>query len=488
LIVARQVRSLMKSLGEGKPLSVSSTKAGMTEKTGRKYRALGGVAPRAPRAYRTRKDPFEGVWPAVESLLKESPGLEAQTIFETLRHREDLDFREGQLRTLQRRLRKWRASKGPEKEVMFPQEHRPGEAGQSDFTVMAEVGVTIGGEPFEHLLYHFVLPYSNWETARICFSESFESLVEGFQGAVWEMGRVPGKHRTDNLSAATHELKEGGRTFNERYKGVLDHYGVEADRNTPGQGHENGDVEQSHHRLKRAMKQAFLLRGGGDFESRTEYEVFLRKLIDGRNRGRREKYAEELAKMKSLPLTRLSDYREETVGVSVFSTIRVGKNGYSVPSRLIGEIVKVRLHSERIEIFYAGERVCEMERLRGSGHARIDYRHLIASLVRKPGAFARYRYREALFPTVTFRRAWDALEERLGEKADLAYVRILELAATTTETGVEAVLATLLEQGELNDWEDVKDRIRPETPPVPDCEVSPVNLCVYDQCLEGSPS
>jgi hypothetical protein len=159
-----------------------------------------------------------------------------------------------------------------------------------------------------------------------------------------------------------------------------------------------------------------------------------------------------------------------------------------VPSRLIGETVDVRVHSERVEILYAGERVCEMERLRGSGHARVDYRHVIASLVRKPGAFARYRYREARFPTVTFRRAWDTLEGRLGEKADLAYVRILELAATTTESGVEQVLATLLEQGELNDWEDVKDRIRPETPPVPDCAVSPVDLCAYDQCLEGSPS
>ena len=298
MIVARQVRSLMKYLGEGMPLSVSSAKAGMTEKTGRKYRALGGIAQRPPRSYRTRKDPFEAVWPEVEKLLKESPGLEAQTIFEVLRQRKDLVFSEGQLRTLQRRIRRWRASKGPEKDVMFPQDHRPGEAGQSDFTVMAEVGVTIGGEPFEHLLYHFVLPYSNWETARICFSETFESLVEGFQGAVWEMGRVPKKHRTDNLSAATHALQEGGRTFNERYKGVLGHYGVEADRNTPGQGHENGDVEQSHHRLKRAMEQALLLRGGRDFESRAEYEVFLRKLIEGRNRGRAEKYAEEMAKMK----------------------------------------------------------------------------------------------------------------------------------------------------------------------------------------------
>ncbi|HEX7512400.1 MAG TPA: IS21 family transposase [Candidatus Methylomirabilis sp.] len=488
MIRAEQVRDLMKDLGKGRPLYVAATRSGMTEKTARKFRELGGVPERAPRTYRTREDPFEAVWPEVEKLLEVSPGLEALTIFEALRQREDVTFSDGQLRTLQRRIRRWRASRGPEKEVMFPQEHRPGEAGQSDFTDMTALAVTIGGERFDHLLYHFVLPYSNWEAASICFTETFESLVAGFQGAVWEMGRVPKKHRTDNLSAATHELREGGRSFNERYTAVLRHYGVEADRNTPGRGHENGDVEQGHHRLKRATEQALLLRGRRDFENRTDYEVFLGKVIAGRNRGRSEKYAEELARMGPLPMTRLSEHRTEQVGVSVFSTIRAGHNAYSVPSRLIGERVEVRLYSERVEILFAGERVCEMERLRGSGNARIDYRHVIFSLIRKPGAFARYRYREALFPTVTFRCAFDALAERLGDRADMTYVRILHLAATTTEAGVEEALATLLERDELTGWEDVRDLVRPEIPPVPSCEIPVVDLHAYDLCLEGSPS
>ena len=484
----RQVRSLMEFLGKGKPLYVAATRSGMTEKTARKYRGLGGIPGRQPRTYRTRKDPFEAVWPEIEKLLAASPGLEGVTIFDTLRLREDVSFGDGQLRTLQRRIRRWRASRGPEKEVMFPQEHRPGEAGQSDFTDMRDLEVKIGGEPFDHLLYHFVLPYSNWEWAGVCFSESFESLVSGLQGAIWEMGRVPKKHRTDNLSAATHELRGGGRSFNERYKAVLDHYGMVADKNTPGRGHENGDVEQGHHRLKRALEQALLLRGGRDFDSRGEYEIFLRKVVDGRNRGRWEKYAEELAVMGPLPLTRLSEHRTERIGVSVFSTIRAASNVYSVPSRLIGERVEVRLYAETVEVFYAGERVCAMERLRGSGNARIDYRHLIFSLVRKPGAFARYRYREALFPTLTFRRAYDALVERLGEGADLSYVRILHLAATTTETGVEEVLSALLEHGGLKSWEDVEDRVRPDTPAIPTCQIPVVDLGVYDLCLEGSPS
>ena len=192
--------------------------------------------------------------------------------------------------------------------------------------------------------------------------------------------------------------------------------------------------------------------------------------------------------MGPLPLTRLSEHRTERIGVSVFSTIRAANNVYSVPSRLIGERVEVRLYAETVEVFYAGERVCAMERLRGSGNARIDYRHLIFSLVRKPGAFARYRYREALFPTLTFRRAYDALVERLGEGADLSYVRILHLAATTTETGVEEVLSALLEHGGLKSWEDVEDRVRPDTPAIPTCQIPVVDLGVYDLCLEGSPS
>jgi hypothetical protein len=474
----------MKDLGQGKALCTAAARSGMSENTGRKYRAEGGLRLREPRKYRTRKDPFEAVWPEIEKLLEQAPGLEAQSIFETLNSRGDVSFGEGQLRTLQRRMKRWRASHGPEKEVMFPQEHRPGEAGQSDFTEMDELRVTIGGEQFDHLLYHFVLPFSNWETGTICFTESFESLVAGFQGAVWEMGRVPKKHRTDNLSAATHELREGGRVFNERYASVMRHYEMKADRNTPGRGHENGDVEQAHHRLKQAAEQALLLRGSRDFEDRTSYEAFLKKVIDARNRPRQAKFAEELSQMGELPLTRLAEYRVERVLVNAFSTLRAGRNTYSVPSRLMGEQVEVRLYPERVEVIYAGERVCEMERLRGSGGARIDYRHVIFSLVKKPGAFARYRFRASLFPTVTFRRAYDTLTALLGERADVEYVRILHLASTTSESRVEQVLMDLMAAGELKGYGSVRVLVREEVPVVPSCEIPVVDLRVYDLCLQ----
>lgn len=474
----------MQELGKGLPLGAAALRSSMSENTARKYRVGGLPSQRKQRrCYRTRRDPFAEVWPAIEGLLQEAPGLEAATILATLSARPEGCFPEGQLRTLQRKIRRWRATSGPEREVMFAQQHRPGEACQSDFTEMDELGVTIGGEPFGHLFYHFVLPYSNWETGGICFSETFEALIAGLQAALRELGRAPRYHRTDNLSAATHALGEGSRVFNDRYVGALAHYSLLPDKNTPGCGHENGDVEQAHHRLKRAIEQALLLRGQREFASRADYEGFVGALIAARNRPRAGKLQEELARMHELPLTRLDDFRPERVLVTRFSTLRVAGNSYSVDSRLIGERVEVRLYPERLEVYYAGGRVAEIERLRGKGGATIDYRHLIWSLVRKPGAFARYRWREALFPTLVFRRAFDALERRRPGRADVEYVRILHLAASTSEAEVEAVLAGLLEADELRDYAQVRDAVSPEPITTPTVEIAPVCLESYDACL-----
>jgi hypothetical protein len=320
---------------------------------------------------------------------------------------------------------------------------------------MNDLGITIGGERFDHLVYHFMLPYSRWETGMVCFSESFETLIAGFQRAVCELGRVPHKHRTDNLTAATHDLKEGGRAFNERYLGAMAHYGVEADRNTPGRAHENGSVEQAHYRFKSAVEQALLVRGTREFADRANYEVFLREIMAGRNK-RRSALDDDLRGMRELPPMRIEDFRRERVMVTRFSTIRAAENTYSVNSRLIGESVDLRLYAETIEVWYGEQRAATMERQRGRGNVSIDYRHVIWSLVRKPGAFARYRYREALFPTLTFRRAYDALAQRLGSRADLEYVRILHLAASTSETAVETTLEELLDRAELRDYAQVR--------------------------------
>lgn len=470
----------MKELKEGEALERAALKSGMSENTARRYRE--GAPPkgtRAPRAYRTRTDPFVAVWPEVEKMLEIAPGLEAKTIFERLLERPDVTFTDGQLRTLQRKIRRWRAEHGPHKEVMFPQEHRPGEYAQSDFTSMNDLGITIEGEAFDHLVYHFVLPYSRWETGMVCFSESFETLIAGFQAAVAELGRVPQKHRTDNLSAATHDLKDGRRAFNERYLGAMAHYGVEADRNTPGRAHENGSVEQAHHRFKRAVEQALLVRGTRDFADRASYERFLSEIFAGRNK-RRSELGDDLRGMKELPPMRIEDFRRERVMVTRFSTIRAAENTYSISSRLIGEEVDLRLYAETIEVWHGERLVATMERQRGRGNVAIDYRHVIWSLVRKPGAFARYRYREALFPTLIFRRTYDALVERLGSGADLEYVRILHLAASTSETAVEAALELLLGSGEFRDYAQVRATAAPEPVAVPSCTIEPPDLGAYD--------
>jgi hypothetical protein len=244
-------------------------------------------------------------------------------------------------------------------------------------------------------------------------------------------------------------------------------------------------VEQAHHRFKRAVEQALLLRGQRDFESQAHYEHFLRIILAGRNRSRQAALQEELLQMRPLPATRLEDFRVLRVVVNRFSMIRVGHNVYSVASRLIGEAVEVRMYPERLEVRYDGAHVATLDRLRGRGQAAINYRHLIGSLVRKPGAFARYRYQASLFPTLTFRRAYDALTVRHGSRADVEYVRLLQLAARTSECAVETVLERLLDGGTRWDATQVTALVQPDVIAVPPCALTPPDLSVYDACLEA---
>ena len=243
MVTDEQVRLLMSLLKQGIPRVTAAAKAGMSERTARKYARLG----RSPSAlevahtWRTRPDPFAEVWPEVEGLLRQDGGLLAKAVWRALNERHPGRFQAGQLRTLQRRFNAWRAKSGPDREVFFPQVHVPGEQAQSDFTDMRALGIAIEGQPFPHLLYHFVLTYSNWESVSICPSESFESLSAGLQAALWRLGGVPQEHRTDNLSAATHELADSrGRDFTVRYRELIEHYGLRASRNFPGNAHEKG--------------------------------------------------------------------------------------------------------------------------------------------------------------------------------------------------------------------------------------------------------
>lgn len=449
MVTDKQVRRLIGLVKTEGNREIAAAKAGMDAKTARKYLRLGQVPselPARPR-WRTRTDPFEDVWEEVRKLLEVNAGLEAKTVFEYLQRREPGRFEDGQLRTLQRRVKSWRATEGPAKEVFFAQQHPPGRLGASDFTHMEELGVTIQGQSFGHLIYHFVLTYSNWEAGTVCFSESFESLCEGLQNAVWVLGKVPHRHRTDRLSTAVNNVTNAAE-FTDRYQSLLRHYGVEGEKTQAGQGHENGDVEQRHHRFKRAVEQELLLRGSRDFARLEDYQQFLQGLFERLNAGRKQRLAEEMAVMKELPQRRMESFKREWVKVDSGSLIYVDRNVYSVPSRLIGEQVEARLHMDQVEVWYGQRKVEQMPRLRGRRKHRVDYRHIIDWLVRKPGAFAHYRYRDELFPTSRFRMAFDVLEERLGRSASREYLRILEMAAKESETKVDETLRTLLEVGE----------------------------------------
>lgn len=477
----------MSLIQEGLPVFAAAAKTAMSERTARKYRKAGRLPRDLARDHdwRTRPDPFEGVWAEVQALLEGAPGLQSKTVFEEIQRLHPGRFPAGQLRTLQRRIRDWRARGGPEKEIFFSQEHRPGEVGQSDFTEMDSLRITIAGERFSHLLYHFVLPYSNWEYEELACSESFEALMEGVQGALEALSAVPPQHRTDNLSAATHELvRSRGRGFNARYRDFLAHYRMEPTVNNPGKGHENGDVEKSHHLFKNAVEQRLLLRGSRDFAAEPEYRQFLKALRQERNLPRQGKLEEELARMQPLPAHRTQTFREISVVVRSTSIVRVSAVVYSVPSRLIGHRLVARIHSRTIDLLYRGEVIERLERTRGRQHPRIDYRHMIASLVRKPGAFRRYVYREAFFPTLVFRRAYDALVERNAGSADVEYLRILHLAATTMESTVEAAIASLLLEGKVPDFVLVQRRAVPQAITCPELELVAPDLGLYDELLE----
>jgi len=193
--------------------------------------------------------------------------LEAKLVLEVLRTRYPEQFHSGQARTLQRRFRDWRARHGVEPEVFFEQVAVPGREAAIDFTHATDLGVTIAGDPFPHLLFEFVLSYSHWTWVAIAFGETFEALAASVQGALWALGGVPDVLRSDNLSAATHELKaSNGRDLTPRFRAVLEHYGMRSSRITPGQAHENGVAEQAHRRLKSLISQALLVRGHAAFE------------------------------------------------------------------------------------------------------------------------------------------------------------------------------------------------------------------------------
>lgn len=476
---------------KSKSQTLAAAKAGISERSARRIEHAVALPSQTPRRYwRSRVDPFVQVWDSeILPLLRREPKLMAVTLLRKLQDDYPERFSDGTLRTLQRHIRLWRALEGPPKEVFFPQDHTPGHRGLSDFTATGELRITIGNAPFAHLLYHFVLAFSRWEHVEVVEGgESFEALSQGLQNALWQAGGAPQEHRSDSLSAAFKNLTEE-EDFTVRYTALLDHYGMAGTRNNRGVSHENGSVESSHRYLKEAIEQALLLRGHRDFEGRGAYEGFVRETVMRRNRRIASAFRIEREQLQDLPPRRTTDFVEEEARVTRCGTFTVRAILYSAPSRLIGQRLKVRLYSDRLDCYLAGSLVLTLARgtrSPGTGRGRvIDYRHFIDALKRKPQAFKGLVFRDALFPRQAYRRTWEQLDLKLTQRqACQTIVALLEMAA---RDGVEGLLAQRLEAllvaGELPDLKRLREEFAPRNAEPPQITVQIPAASVYDALL-----
>lgn len=442
-----------------------------------------------PRDWRTRHDDFEEVWESkiVPELEADDDAVfDATFLFEYLQDELPGHFPESKLRTFQRRVRDYRALKGPSKEVMFAQVHQPGRKAQLDFTRLKELGVTIRGELLDKLLFECILCYSGRRHVQLVPSESYEALACGTQGAFVAWNGVPWELWHDHMSAAIHNLKSEERyEINQIYKERLAHFGVTPRFIEVAKPNQNGMVERGHRTLKNIIRQALKLRHGANFDSEGAFWAFLQPLIERLNRKQPERWELDRKALKPLPASLLPDYSELRLSVSSGSLISVKNNTYSVPSRLIGHDVTVRLHLDRLEVFYKDKLAETLPRQSGRGYAVVNYRHIIESLVRKPGAFADYRYRESLFPSLIFRETYDSLRASNPDKADADYVRILHLAARTMECEVEQALGLYLESKKPFGYDQVAELLSatPRAPICPPTSEQDVDLKQFDSLL-----
>jgi hypothetical protein len=443
---------------------------------------------RSPRG-RRRQDPLAAVWDSeVVPLLKSVPGLRPVAIFDEIRRRRP-EIGAGVRRTLERRIRAWRALNGAEQDVIFRQEHPPGRLGLSDFTDMGALSVSIAGDPLDHRLYHFRLAFSGWEHAHVVLGgESFVALAEGLQNALWALGRAPLQHRSDSLSAAFRNLDHDAKQdLTRRYEALCAHYGMLPTRNNPGLAHENGSIESPHGHLKQAIEDALLLRGARDFDDLDAYRRFVDEIVGRRNARNGKRLDIERSALQPLPARRTTDYEETIVIVTSSSGFTLRKVFYSVPSRLIGHRLRVHLYDDRLECLLGSTLLMTLRRGRPQpsgkhGHV-VDYRHVIHALRRKPMALLNLVYREQLFPRRAYQRAFEAL---LANDTEKRACRItVGLLALAHERACEAELAEIidvdLDAGRLPDLDALCRRFAPAAAAIPDIVVELVSLHLYDE-------
>jgi hypothetical protein len=437
-ITDKQVKLYMTSRESGNTQALSSAKAGVSVRTARDIEHGKRQLPQTQaRHWRTRKDPLEAVWSSeLEPMLSDCPELQAITLLEYLQAKYPGEYGDKLLRTLQRRVKRWRIVKGPAIEVMFRQTHEPGHLGLSDFTRLKQTAITIAGQVFEHLLYHFRLIYSKWSSVKVITGgESFSALAEGLQSALAHLGGAPLEHRTDSLSAAFKNLSlESADDMTERYKALCAHYQMKSSRNNLGRGHENGGIESAHGHIKRRIEQALLLRGSNDFTTVADYQAFIDEVVAAHNARNANALSIEKPLLQPLPEIKTVDYTQVQAVVTSSSTIDVRRVTYTVPSQLQGQTLQVRLYDDRLECYLGCDRLITLTRVYSSGNTTrtrlVDYRHVIHSLVKKPQAFRYSQIRDDLLPNDRYRMIWQHVDNAMEAKAACRFmVGLLHLAA-----------------------------------------------------------
>jgi transposase len=481
-------------LHEGEPLAVIARRLEMSEKTIRKYRdadLLPSQVKRPVRTYRTRPDPLEEFWPEIEERLQQDRRLKPYALLDWLKQKYNASDGEPRVtdsirRTLERRVQRWKLEHGVEQEVTFPQVHHAGDVIAFDFVVMNSLKITIAGKPFDHLMFHAVFTYSNWEYVHVCHSESFEALSAGLQDALHRAGGVPRRVRSDSLSAAVNNLSSD-RDFATQYQDLLDHYGLKGHRINVRKPHENGDVESSHGHFKDALDQALRLRGSRDFDSVDDFVAFARRLATRRNGSREKWFREEAAALHPLPPQRRSTCTSVPVTVKSDCIIRVKQNIYSVNSKYVGLKLEVRIHQDHLELWYQNEYVERMPRQFGCGKEAIDFRHVIDSLVRKPGAFVNYKYVNHMYPTTRFRMAYDQLLSNTTEASAIKqYLKILYAAKHEGLDLVDDTLRWCLTTGQAIKADEILKLVAAngQLPAPTDVQVDAPDLSVFDSLLQ----
>ncbi len=445
---------------------------------------------------RRRPDPLADFFDSeVVPMLKAAPGLRSVAIFEEMQRRHS-DLSSGVRRTLERRIRSWRALHGAEQEVIFRQVHEPGRMALSDFTEMGDLGaqgVTIGGEALDHRLYHFRLAYSGFEHVHVILGgESYVALAEGLQNALWALGGAPREHRTDSLSAAFRNLdKDAREDLTRRYDALCAHYGMEPTRNNRGIAHENGSIESPHGHLKKAVTDALLMRGTSDFADLLAYRGFIDEIVSRKNARIAKRIEAERAMLQPLPGGRTCDYEETIVTVTSSSGFTLKKVFYTVPSRLIGHRLRVRLYDDRLDLFIGGTPLMTLDR----GHAEasgkhghvVDYHHVIHALRRKPRALLNLVYRAQLFPREAYRQTFDRLLEQMPERP--ACQLMVDLLSLAHDRGCEADLAAVLRAdlgaGRLPDLARLRERFAPDPATLPEVVVHLIPLSAYEALMDS---